>query len=49
MYANPRLRPVGKAAELLDQRWTLLVLRERLAGNPHLGVAVPRTTAEVVR
>jgi DNA-binding HxlR family transcriptional regulator len=29
--------PVSKAMELLDERWTLLVLRELLAGSEHFG------------
>ena len=37
--------PVAKAMELLDERWTLLVIRELLAGSRHfneLRRGVPR-------
>ena len=27
--------PVAKAMELLDERWTLLVIRELLSGSSH--------------
>ena len=45
--------PVAKAMELLDERWTMLVIRELLAGSsrfndlrrgvPHMSPALPST------
>ncbi len=43
--------PVAKAAELLDQRWTLLVLRELFAGSTHfneLRRGVPRMSPSLL-
>jgi DNA-binding HxlR family transcriptional regulator len=37
--------PVAKAMELLDERWTMLVVRERLEGSRHFNAlrrGVPR-------
>lgn len=45
MSAYGQFCPVSKAAELLDQRWTLLVVRELLMGSSHfndLRRGVPR-------
>lgn len=43
--------PVAKAAELLDERWTLLVLRELFAGSTHfneLRRGVPRMSPSLL-
>lgn len=43
--------PVAKAAELLDERWTLLVLRELVAGSRHfneLRRGVPRMSPSLL-
>lgn len=43
--------PVAKAAELLDERWTLLVLRELFAGSSHfneLRRGVPRMSPSLL-
>ncbi len=35
MTAYGQFCPVAKAMEILDERWTLLVVRELLAGSTH--------------
>jgi DNA-binding HxlR family transcriptional regulator len=45
MSAHGQFRPVAKAMELLDERWTLLVIRELLEGSQHFNAlrrGVPR-------
>ena len=41
--------PVAKAMELLDERWTLLVVRELLVGSSALQRSSPRRTQDVAR
>ena len=39
--------PVAKAMEVLDERWTLLVVRELLLGSTPLQRAAPRQPEDV--
>ena len=39
--------PVAKAMELLDERWTMLVVRELLAGSTPLQRSAPRSAEDV--
>jgi Predicted transcriptional regulators len=39
--------PVAKAMELLDERWTLLIVRELVAGSERFQRAAPRSAADV--
>ena len=39
--------PVAKAMEVLDERWTMLVVRELLLGSPRLQRAAPRGPEDV--